>query len=49
MKKSVIDGETVDGVNIERNSLIQSNCNQGRHKSLECYRILVLFTTYYNK
>jgi hypothetical protein len=59
MKKSMTvssDGNDEGGIDscecvryLERNSLISLKCKRGRFESIEMYRVLGLFTKYYNK
>ena len=47
-KSDEMEGDGKD-VHIERDSLVQINCKQGKTESLECYQVLAIFTKHYNK
>ena len=48
-KNSVIDENSDSDIYIERDSLIHMICKQWRHEYVQQYRVLLLFTKYYNK
>ena len=51
-QKKPTNEEVTDGIEdlyIRSNSLIQVRCNRGIAETVKCYRVLYLFTKYYNK